>query len=257
MGSFTTDELLGTFTPILVYWMYSGLYELFAGPLEKYRLHSRKKEDAKNLVSKRDVVRGVLLQQVLQATISLICFKVVGEGPAATHPAANPSIFATARQFFVAMFVFDAWQFFMHRYMHQNKFLYKHLHSWHHRLVVPYAFGAQYNHPIDGLLIETVSGALAYAASGMSPRMTTLFFCFATIKGIDDHCGYMLPWNPFHLLLGNNSAYHDIHHQLSGSKCNFSQPFFIVWDKIFGTCVPYKVEKRAAGGFVAKAAEDY
>ncbi|KAJ4771384.1 Methylsterol monooxygenase 2-1 [Rhynchospora pubera] len=150
------------------------------------------------------------------------------------------------------MLVFDTWQYFAHRYMHSNRYLYRHVHSWHHRVVAPYAFAAQYNHPIDGILIETLSGAVAFFISGMTPGTTVIFFIFSTIKGIDDHCGIMLPWNPFHVLFGNNTAYHDIHHQLKGSKYNFSQPFFVHWDKLLGTYAPYTVDRREDGGLGAR-----
>lgn len=153
------------------------------------------------------------------------------------------------------MVVFDTWQYFVHRYMHLNKFLYRKIHSWHHRIVAPYAFAAQYNHPIDGIVTETLAGAMAFLMSGMSTRTSIFFFSFATIKGIDDHCGLMLPWNPFHMLFRNNTAYHDIHHQLAGSKCNFAQPFFVMWDKILGTYVPYTIERRVGGGFEARVAK--
>lgn len=69
------DELLGIVVPIMVYWTYSGIY-MMLGSLEKYRLHSRKDEDIKNLVSKRKVVSGVLLQQLVQATVAFLVFKV-------------------------------------------------------------------------------------------------------------------------------------------------------------------------------------
>lgn len=147
------------------------------------------------------------------------------------------------------MLVIDTWQYFIHRYMHLNKFLYKHIHSQHHRLIVPYAYGALYNHPLEGLLLDTIGGALSFLFSGMSPRTAIFFFSFATIKTVDDHCGLWLPGNPFHIFFSNNSAYHDVHHQLYGSKYNFSQPFFVMWDRILGTYLPYSLEKRDNGGF--------
>lgn len=165
------------------------------------------------------------------------------------------SFLRVAGQIFIAMVVFDAWQYMIHRCMHVNKFLYRNFHSWHHRVVAPYAFAAQYNHPLDGFLTETLGGALAFFISSMSPRTSVFFFSFATIKGIDDHCGHLLPLNPFHLLFSNNTAFHDVHHQPSGTKCNFSQPFFVVWDKIFGTYVPYTISMREGGGYEAKIAK--
>lgn len=70
-----SDEILGTFAPIVVYWVYSGIYMLL-GSFDNYRLHSRKDEDEKNLVSKFTVVKGVLLQQIVQAVVAIILFAV-------------------------------------------------------------------------------------------------------------------------------------------------------------------------------------
>jgi sphinganine C4-monooxygenase len=70
-----SDEILGTFVPIAVYWMYSGMYMLMDG-WDEYRLHPKGEENVKNVVSKGAVVKGVLVQQVFQVSISLILFKV-------------------------------------------------------------------------------------------------------------------------------------------------------------------------------------
>ncbi|CAA6659770.1 unnamed protein product [Spirodela intermedia] len=166
MELFTSDEAVMTFVPVAVYWLHSGLYEVYAAALEKYRLHPMK-EDARNRVSKLDVVRGVLLQQALQTAISLFLFKLTGEGIKPAEEPGTCSLVSTTRQFFVTAVVMDPWQYLMHHQMHRSLFLYKHVHSRHHRLVVTYAFGAQYNHRVDGLLIETASGTAAFLVSGM------------------------------------------------------------------------------------------
>lgn len=75
MGFEVSDELLGAFVPILVYWVYSGIY-IPLGSLENYRLHSKKEEEDKNLVSKGTVVKGVILQQVIQAVVAILLFTV-------------------------------------------------------------------------------------------------------------------------------------------------------------------------------------
>ncbi|KAK4707128.1 hypothetical protein R3W88_033267 [Solanum pinnatisectum] len=252
-GLHVSDELLGTILPIVVYWVYSGLYCLL-GDMENYRLHTKKDEDEKNLVTKKEVVKGVLLQQVVQSIVATVLFTVTGnDGDSEGN---QHGFLVLVRQLFVAMVILDTWQYFMHRYMHQNKFLYKHIHSQHHRLVVPYAFGALYNHPLEGLLLDTIGGALAFLFSGMSPRASIFFFSFATIKTVDDHCGLWLPGNLFHIVFKNNSAYHDIHHQLYGSKYNFSQPFFVTWDRILGTYMPYALVERPEGGYEARPDKD-
>ncbi|KAM3225081.1 hypothetical protein ACQJBY_058054 [Aegilops geniculata] len=247
-----SDELLGTFVPIAVYWLYSGLYVALDGVerLDAYRLHPRGEEAARNVVSRGAVVRGVLVQQAFQVVVALTLFAVIGDESGIAPK--QPSAVVIVLQFIIAMFVMDTWQYFMHRYMHINKFLYKHIHSKHHTLVVPYSFGALYNHPLEGLILDTIGGALSFLLSGMTPRTSIFFFSFATIKTVDDHCGLWLPGNILHVLFNNNTAYHDIHHQLYGNKYNFSQPFFVLWDKILGTYMPYSLENRKGGGFESR-----
>jgi sphinganine C4-monooxygenase len=99
--------------------------------------------------------------------------------------------------------------------MHMNKFLYKHIHSVHHRLYVPYAYGALYNHPVEGFLLDSLGALVGEYLSGMTIRQAGLLFTVATLKTVDDHCGYRLPFDPLQLMTGNNADYHDIHHQAS------------------------------------------
>ena len=94
-----------------------------------------------------------------------------------------------------------------------NKFLYRHFHSWHHRLYVPYAFGALYNHPFEGFLLDSLGAVIAESVSGMSTRQAALLFSIATFKTVDDHCGYRFSFDPLQFMSKNNADYHDIHHQ--------------------------------------------
>ncbi|KAF9101627.1 hypothetical protein BGX27_011393 [Mortierella sp. AM989] len=138
-------------------------------------------------------------------------------------------------RFAVAMALLDTWQYFLHRLFHNVPYLYKHFHSRHHRLIVTYPFGALYNHPFEGFMMDSVGASLAFLASGMGNRGALVFFSFSTLKTLDDHCGYNLPISPLQLIFSNNADYHDIHHQPFGFKKNFSQPFGIFWDRILGT----------------------
>lgn len=72
---YMSDEAMGTFAPIVVYWLYAGIYQLLP-PLDNYRLHTRKEEEEKNLVPLSSVVKGVLLQQLVQATVAQLLFLV-------------------------------------------------------------------------------------------------------------------------------------------------------------------------------------
>lgn len=68
---YVSDEVMGTFAPIVLYWVYGGFYQLLP-PLDNYRLHTRREEKEKNMVPLSAVVKGVLLQQLVQATVALL-----------------------------------------------------------------------------------------------------------------------------------------------------------------------------------------
>ncbi|GMI87377.1 sphingoid base hydroxylase 2 [Hibiscus trionum] len=240
----TKEMVVGSLIPIVVYWVYSGLYTVFGNFFNNYRLHPKEDEDNKNLVSKGTVIKGVLRQQFLTTIIMNLLHMVTRRN---RQPAS--SLIVITRQIVVALLVSDTFQYFFHRCLHQNKFLYKHVHSKHHRLIVNYAYGAFYCHPIEGLLLGIIGGPLAVYVSGMSPLTSAVFTSFSVMKSVDDHSGFWIPWNPFHILFTNNVAYHDVHHQLYGGKYNFGQPFCPFWDKILGTYMDFRVEKREGGGF--------
>lgn len=96
-------------------------------------------------------------------------------------------------------------------------------------------FGALYNDPVEGFLLDTLGTGIAAIVTGLTPREQIVLYTFSTLKTVDDHCGYALPFDPFQKLFPNNSIYHDIHHQQFGIKTNFSQPFFTFWDVLNNT----------------------
>jgi sphinganine C4-monooxygenase len=104
-------------------------------------------------------------------------------------------------------FVLDTWQYFWHRAFHLNQFLYKHIHSVHHRLYCPYSFGALYNHLLEGFILDTLGAVIAHWALAMSVRQATLLFGISTSKTFDNHCGLALPFNPLPNLFGPFSLY--------------------------------------------------
>lgn len=117
---------------------------------------------------------------------------------------------------------------------------------------MPYAYGALYNHPLEGFLLDTLGAGIAYLVTGMTARQSIWFFTCSTIKTVDDHCGYALPFDPLQRLTSNNAGYHDVHHQSWGIKTNFSQPFFTFWDRVLGTMwqgdttLRYERDRKAA-----------
>ncbi|KAL6850839.1 Sphingolipid C4-hydroxylase sur2 [Amphichorda felina] len=303
-----SDAWLNIFAPVVIYWVVSMIFHVVdvLDLFPQYRLHTPDEILRRNHVSRYEVARDVIIQQIIQIVMgALLAFTeppemtgkadydvavwatrlrlvqralpgllglvgvnatTLSKNMASSHPflagalaggyypflttesevpAFAPWEMASAKfiynilipglQFFLAVFILDTWQYFLHRLMHMNKWLYTTFHSRHHRLYVPYAYGALYNHPFEGFLLDSLGAGIGFKLSGMSIRQGTLFFCFSTIKTVDDHCGYEFPWDPLQLITSNNAAYHDIHHQTWGIKTNFSQPFFTFWDRILST----------------------
>mmetsp|Transcript_36470 Transcript_36470/g.91423 ORF Transcript_36470/g.91423 Transcript_36470/m.91423 type:complete len:263 (+) Transcript_36470:34-822(+) len=236
-------EVIALLAPNVTYWLVSFMFQCVEWAqvpwLERYRVQSTRTL-AKNTVTKTRVVLQVLVTQVLQTSVVLVGLYCLGHfDPSFTaeytwHTSTWLSI---ALQFCAALLVMDTYQYWLHRYMHENKFLYRHFHSVHHRLYNPYSFGALYNHPVESLLLDALSGVLSTFITGMesNPPVAIFFLCFATAKTVDDHCGYRLPFDPLQVFFPNNAYYHDVHHQTRGIKHNFSQPFFTFWDGLCGT----------------------
>ncbi|KIJ61980.1 hypothetical protein HYDPIDRAFT_169366 [Hydnomerulius pinastri MD-312] len=290
------DTILTLAAPVIMFWTLSLCFHCLDISswrwLDRYRIHESEEVKSRNLASRSEVFWTVFSQHVVQSLLGYIWLdepqeisivacqrgmEVVGEvlrrvmtcpavpeawqkvwelrGAEMTHWLYWWGV--PAFQLLLSMFILDTWEYFLHRLMHSNKFLYKHFHSVHHRLYIPYAYGAMYNHPLEGFILDTCGALLASTISGLTVRQAMFFFTFSTAKGIHDHCGYNFPLDPFQFLSGNNVEYHDIHHQASvksfagvglrtiGMKSNFSQPFFTHWDTILGTRMTKKdVEER-------------
>lgn len=90
---------------------------------------------------------------------------------------------------------------------------------------------------MPGLLLDSAGTALAHALSLMTVRQGVVLFTFSTLKTVCDHGGYAFPWwlDPLHLVFPNCAEYHDVHHQMQGLRYNYSQPYFVHFDVLFGT----------------------
>ncbi|KAH3673488.1 hypothetical protein WICMUC_003594 [Wickerhamomyces mucosus] len=247
------DNILALIAPVIAYWIYSLIFHIIDTfeLAENYRIHPSEEELQRNKASRFDVLKDVIIQHIIQSIVGYIFVKYDNTN---TDNELLPNFFNSSIQLIpiklipillnylipfikisIAFFFIDTWQYSLHKLMHMNKFLYKHFHSRHHRLYVPYAYGALYNDPLEGFCLDTLGTGLAALITSLTPREQIILYTFSTLKTVDDHCGYSLPFDPFQKIFPNNSIYHDIHHQQWGIKTNFSQPFFTFWDQIFNT----------------------
>ncbi len=213
-----SDGLLAVLAPVIAYWTYAtvfhiiDVYEL----AEKYRIHPSEEEESRNKVSLAEVLRDVALQHVIQTVVGYCVCRYVDVPTTGNEfhsmwnwrqnilPAFIPDSFIwyaymygwSAVRLLIALCIIDTWQYWLHRLMHTNKALYRRFHSRHHRLYVPYSYGALYNDPVEGFLLDTAGTSLAAILAALSPRESLILYTFATMKTVDDHCGYRFPFDP-------------------------------------------------------------
>lgn len=125
----------------------------------------------------------------------------------------------------------DFLNYWIHRWLH-IPWLYKHIHSIHHKYDAPFAIVAAYAHPLEVLLqaIPTFVGPLA-----IGPHLYTLMVwqTFRNWEAIDIHSGYELPFSLKSFVPGYAGAeHHDYHHYMHSG--NFASVF--TWcDRLYGT----------------------
>lgn len=137
-------------------------------------------------------------------------------------------------QYVCAMVLADTFQYFTHRAFHVNKWLYKHIHSMHHDIYVPFAYGAFYNHPLETIPIDGIGFPFCLSIAKLDNRQAAFFGAIWTFKTVVDHCGYDFPYNPCNIVCRNSVLFHDLHHQTWGMKYNFSV-YGSFWDWLMGT----------------------
>jgi len=225
----STADWCSVFVPVILYWTYSSLLytlSVLGGTtleIHKIPLGSR----PQNKVSMGEVLKAVFLQHVVQMALAVFLALITKD----TNQDRMEVWWLAIAKIVAATFILDTYQYWTHRLFHYNKFLYRNFHSIHHRLTNPYAFGALYNHPVEGFLMDTIGSGIPALLLGMHSWTACIFFSLATLKTVDDHCGYTWPYDPFQHIFSNTARYHDIHHWGRGKMYNFSQPFYTHWDK--------------------------
>ena len=122
--------------------------------------------------------------------------------------------------------------YYSHRWMHRP-FLYKHVHSWHHKFHSTNALAAAYCHPFEMLLCNVLP-AFAFL-SVVRPHEWFLWIWSLTAVYVTQchHSGYCENWLSS---LATQPRFHDAHHKrLRG---NYGSGMFM--DKLCGTVLPIK-----------------
>lgn len=149
------------------------------------------------------------------------------------HAGALPALWVIVAQLLFFIYLDDFLYYWMHRAMH-TRWLLKHVHGIHHRVLAPWAITGNYMHPLEYVLTGTLM-LLGPALLGSHVVVFWIWVVFRQWEAAEGHCGYAFPWSPTHWLpFSHGALHHDFHH--ARVRGNFGG-FLPLWDKIFDTYV--------------------
>lgn len=133
-----------------------------------------------------------------------------------------------------AFVIDDIFFYFYHRWLHENKFMLKNVHSIHHRATKPFPLEYLYAHPIEWML-GMIGAFLGFAILLIfMPVNVYAFWIFGALRNLHEihiHSDLELPVSSKIPLLSKTKHHDDHHAKLTG---NYSSTF--VWmDRLFKT----------------------
>ncbi len=145
-----------------------------------------------------------------------------------------PNIWVLIGQVVFVFIIDDVWFYFVHRYMHRNKYLLKKIHSIHHRAHTPFPLEYLYVHPLEWMMgvVGTFIGYVLIIL--VMPLSIYAFWGFALLRNLHEihiHSDLKLPFLKDIPLISPVED-HDLHHaKLDGNYAST----FRVWDRIMKT----------------------
>lgn len=128
----------------------------------------------------------------------------------------------------------DAYFYWTHRLMH-HRWLFRLVHSAHHKSHSPSPFAAYAFGPIEAV-VQTAFLTIVIFVLPMHPSVIYLFVLHMIVRNVLGHSGFELfpKATVGHPVLGllTTNTHHDLHH--SGSGANYGL-YFTWWDRLMGT----------------------
>jgi lathosterol oxidase len=124
-------------------------------------------------------------------------------------------------------FAIDAGLYYSHRALH-GRFLFRHIHRWHHRYTAPTVFTTTAVHPLEFLTFEAFLVLPAFVIPA-HVAVYVLVIAYTYFIGMVDHCGIRVSWP---LPLHGNNRFHDDHHVYF--HCNYAH-HTMLFDRLHGT----------------------
>ena len=177
-------------------------------------------------------LKSAALMQLIISPITLILF---GASVKYDTSLKAPEFVETMKQLGFFIVVEDFSFYWLHRLLH-TPWLYRMIHKQHHEYKVTISIAAEYAHPVEYVVGNSLPVALGPLLYGQEKVHLVVWVCwvfFRTVNTAEGHSGLDVPWSfvkPIPLTTSNE--YHDFHH--SKNQGNYGS-FFMIWDTLFGT----------------------
>ena len=144
------------------------------------------------------------------------------------------SLWIIGLQVLFAFVIDDAWFYFFHRWLHENKFMLRHVHSIHHRATTPFPLEYLYAHPLEwmlGMIGVGIGFALILIVMPINIYALWTFGLLRNLHEIQIHSDLQLPFFSNIPFLSKTKHHDDHHSKLEG---NYASTFNWM-DRIFKT----------------------
>ncbi len=216
---------------LVIYWAVGGYYHI------KYYVLRRGEPETWKCQPKRFLRPDQQRQAMLLGTMNMTIGGILSGTfiYALTHGWNIPIYFEVAEYGWmytlwstIALFVLvDALAYYAHRFLH-IRFLFPHIHRWHHRYIATTPFVVTAMHPAEFILFQAAT-FLPMFVLPVYYLSAIAVFVYILVFNIIDHSGVKLssslPWQ-------GPSLFHDDHHVYF--HCNFGQ-VLTLWDRMHGT----------------------
>lgn len=129
------------------------------------------------------------------------------------HNTELPAWYIIVLQLLFFIWLDDFLYYWAHRYLHENKWLLRHVHSVHHRIRNTTAINGNYFHWAEFVMTVTIM-LIPPILVGAHIYVLWAWVIFRQYEASDGHCGYDIPYNPAHWLpVYEGPVYHDFHHK--------------------------------------------
>lgn len=217
--------------------------------LDTFKLPRTPAQAVPDWLIKRTIREALMGHLIIQPLFAFLGWSVFVSRGSKVAPQDLPAFGTAFWQFFVCSVFLEFAFYWTHRWVHENKTLYKMVHKQHHTYSGTIGFAAEYAHPFEQVVSNVGPTIAMPLILGMHMGCWWLWLTYRLVETYVTHSGYAMPF-----FLGDETKYHDFHHSANRGSYG-GGPF---WDWLCGTNEPWvqACEKAEREGLLNAASHE-